>query len=441
MKNKQNKLFYPGLTIICLLFLAANLSFVNAWAEEPSDDMVITAAGKPAEGQLDVFLGESAFLKQILYTQDDIAEGVRVRGPNIAVAVDGTVMARGAGHLRLSYDAGRNYGKPQEAPFRTLLVDENSGDILSVQLHNEDKLWRSTDHGKTWKDEKIILKPNDVMKWIDETGIMKRVPREDAENIEGGYWLHTGAAESGITLRHGEKKGRLLNTATFRPYSDVHPSHRDPEKAIYSTAIYSDDGGKTWQVSQFFPESYTEEATLAELHDGRIYYNSRSHRSMARVSRDLLREEDNWRRIAWSYDGGETWEDLEISSILPDGGGYGLGYGMMGGLVRLPVKDRDILIFSNTDTGGGEREKMTVWASFDGGESWPLKRLVYAGPSAYSSLAAGRPDTISEGFIYLQFEGGEAGRYTAIQVARFNLAWLLEGELTGDGEVPNLESW
>ncbi len=25
------------------------------------------------------------------------------------------------------------------------------------------------------------------------------------------------------------------------------------------------------------------------------------------------------------------------------------------------------------------------------------------------------------------------------RVARFNLAWLLEGELTGDGEVPELE--
>ena len=26
-------------------------------------------------------------------------------------------------------------------------------------------------------------------------------------------------------------------------------------------------------------------------------------------------------------DGGETWEDLNVSQVLPDGGGYGRGYG------------------------------------------------------------------------------------------------------------------
>lgn len=123
--------------------------------------------------------------------------------------------------------------------------------------------------------------------------------------------------------------------------------------------------------------------------------------------------------------------------MLPDGGGYNRGYGLMGGLVRLPVTNRDVLLFSNTDTGGGARERMTVWASFDGGTTWPVKRLVHAGPSAYSSMYAGRPGTPSEGWIYLQFEGGKEHRYDGCMIARFNLAWLLEGEATGDGELPD----
>ena len=73
---------------------------------------------------------------------------------------------------------------------------------------------------------------------------------------------------------------------------------------------------------------------------------------------------------------------------------------------------------------------MTVWASFDGGKSWPVKRLVFEGPGAYSSLDAGRPGTPSEGWIYLLFESGGG------TMARFNLGWLLKGEKTGDGEVP-----
>ena len=66
-----------------------------------------------------------------------------------------------------------------------------------------------------------------------------------------------------------------------------------------------------------------------------------------------------------------------------------------------------------------------------------MKRLVYALHAAYSCLGAGRPGTSGEGTIYLLFEGGPDGPYTAMQFARFNLAWILGGEPTGDGEVPD----
>jgi sialidase-1 len=97
------------------------------------------------------------------------------------------------------------------------------------------------------------------------------------------------------------------------------------------------------------------------------------------------------------------------------------------------VKGQDILIFSNIDTPKATRERATVWASLDGGKSWPVKRLIYEGKSAYSSLTAGRPGTKTEGWIFLHFEGGPKG---ASQVARFNLEWLMRGEKTGDGRLP-----
>ena len=143
------------------------------------------------------------------------------------------------------------------------------------------------------------------------------------------------------------------------------------------------------------------------------------------------RPQNTRRREAWSHDGGETWTDYRIVDVLPDGQQH-RSYGCMGGLVRLPVADRDILIFSNLDTNEAKRERATVWASFDGGETWPIKRLVFDGPSAYSSLNAGRQGTASEGSIYLNFES-EGGA----KVARFNLSWLLAGEPTGDGKVPD----
>jgi hypothetical protein len=56
-----------------------------------------------------------------------------------------------------------------------------------------------------------------------------------------------------------------------------------------------------------------------------------------------------------------------------------------------------------------------------------VKRLVYDGPSAYSNLGVGRHGTPSQGRIVLVFEGGPKGAHAAVQVASFNLAWLLDG--------------
>lgn len=427
-------------------FLAALILFFLISGCEPTAEdspVPITAEEKPTEGGVEPFQSEPFFHKEVVFSDDK-----NVREPYLSVAVDGSILVlrnqvNGIAHLRRSEDGGESWGSVIEVPFgwgfSNFIIDENTGEILVVKMHDStDSLWRSIDYGQTWEGEQMILKPNEVMKWLKQTGLKERGARNDSEADKPKYFIHANASESGITLRHGENKGRLIVSATFRPHAEEHPSDRDPVDALYSCAIYSDDGGATWKVSGFFPEGYTEEAALAELHDGRIYYNSRSHHGFydSNLSRNLQSDEA-LRREAWSYDGGQTWEDLRVNEVLPDGGGYNRGYGMKGGLVRLPVKDCDILIYSNSDTGGGEREKMTVWGSFDGGESWPVKRLVNEGPSAYSSLSAGRPGTPSEGMVYLLFEGGPEHRYSAMQVARFNLSWLLEeGEMTGDGEIP-----
>ena len=425
---------------MALLTVHALLFALVAGAMQADAPSALTAAGHPSEGPLDVFLGEPCFDRQIIFEG-----GEGVREPYLAIAVDGTLLAlrNKAHHLRRSEDGGQTWGDIIEVPFgyldTNMIVDENTGDILTVRLWEErDRLWRSKDHGKTWQEEDIVLKPNEVMKWLEQTGLKTRGTNEGSATDSGKYFMHANANESGITLRHGKHRGRLLATATFRPHAKAHPSDRAPVDVIYNCAVYSDDGGATWQVSGFFPEGYTEEGAVAELSDGRIYYNSRSCKGFYDKARAReLADDERLRRTAWSCDGGQTWESLEVNPVLPDGGGYDRGYGMKAGLTRLPVKDRDILIYSNSDTAGGAREKMTVWASFDGAKTWPVKRLVYAGPSAYSSMVAGRPGTPGEGRIYLLFEGVESHAYNGMQIARFNLSWILKGEQTGDGEIPD----
>lgn len=97
----------------------------------------------------------------------------------------------------------------------------------------------------------------------------------------------------------------------------------------------------------------------------------------------------------------------------------------MAGLVRLPISGHDILLLSNIDSPEG-RINGTVWVSFDGGITWPVKKSIEAGGFAYSSMVAGRKGTASEGKIYLFFEGGGHPETTG-NMAIFKLTWLLDG--------------
>jgi sialidase-1 len=224
--------------------------------------------------------------------------------------------------------------------------------------------------------------------------------------------------EHGLTLQRGKHKGRLIRASRY--YAGQ--NHRSKWSQHFTNAIYSDDNGKTWKTSDPFPANGTGEATIAELSDGTLYYNTRRH---------WAEEGANPRRrwTAISNDGGETWTNLQFSEVLPDGP-QNTDYGLMAGLTRLPLGCQDVLIYSSVDSDNG-RNHGTVWASFDGGKSWPVKRLLESGSFAYSSMTSGRTGTPTEGWIYLHYETNGGSK-----VARFNLSWILKGELTGDGSIP-----
>jgi sialidase-1 len=242
----------------------------------------------------------------------------------VVTAPDGTVVAfqsPGGGTCRRSRDGGKTWDAEIEiapdAKEGRALVDETRGHLLYVNP-GRGWLYRSTDHGATWQREAVQVRP-------DGFG---NVPLTEG----------VSAMQAGITLAFGKYRGRLLmparvmgpkssNAVEWRPYH-------------YSTALYSDDGGAIWQTSKPFPVLGTGEAALAELSNGYILYNSREH--MSRGNRFL----------AHSENGGDLWMSPYRSPELPDGA-RGTSYGLMGGMVRLPVPEHDILLYSNADTEVG----------------------------------------------------------------------------------------
>ena len=283
-------------------------------------------------------------------------------GTNIVTARDGTVIAfqsMASNKIRRSPDGGRTWGAEIEigpgATYGNAVVDETSGDILYVNPAKQ-WLWRSRDHGLTWgaRASPCVL--------TDSASFPTRFPP-----CSRGSRSNSDRTKAGCSCPPGFRDQSIPTTSQWRPYH-------------YSTAVHSDDGGATWQTSKPFPVLGTGEAALAEISDGSILYNSREHMTPGN------------RFMAWSYDGGELWLNAYRMADLPDGP-RGSSYGCMGGMIRLPIDGRDVLIYSNLDTDAGRmpeqvgasitkgREKITAWVSLDGGRTWPVKRLVYDGPA------------------------------------------------------------
>jgi sialidase-1 len=321
------------------------------------------------------------------------------RFPNVVIGMDGSVVTSWGSkdiRIRRSEDGGKTWNPPisvSNPGFQGggMTVDENTGSMFLFVEEGHPvsplKVYKSLDNGETWNEEDVKILPNNL-----------------------GHIPSMHMNEHGITLKKGKFAGRIIRPTRY--YGEG--NHRDYWDSHYTNAMFSDDGGKTWQTSEPFPAFGTGEATLVELDNGTIYYNSRRHKSTDGLN-------PRRRYTAFSQDGGMTWKGLEVCEELPDGD-QNRDYGLMAGLVRLPVKGQDILIFSNIESPAG-RHHGTIWASFDGGKSWPVKRLVEEGSFAYSSLNVGRKGTPSEGLIYLFYESDGGAK-----MARFNLAWVLHGK-------------
>lgn len=241
----------------------------------------------------------------------------------------------------------------------------------------------SSDEGLTWNIRKIAVLPNRL-----------------------GYTASPHGSGAGITLKHSLHKGRLVCPAR---YSTGTYSDREGLKIhCFNSAIYSDDHGNTWKTAMPVQQG-TGEGTLAELPDGRIYYNSRAY------------FDDNARYIAWSHDGGESFGEFKTEPQLIEP-----RFGCNASLMHVCYEGKSVLVFANP-RHLSERVQMTLSVSFDHGETWKAARCVNAGPSAYSSLGWSE----AEKRFFLLYETGKEDAYEGFSMAEFDMEWLLEGYCSG----------
>ena len=191
--------------------------------------------------------------------------------------------------------------------------------------------------------------------------------------------------------------GRIMFVAAIRETT---------AQSLNNYAVYSDDNGATWHVSGRASMG-GDEAKVVELSDGRILMSIRhnGHR---------------WYNI--SQDGGETWQ----SSVST-----------WNDLVT-PACNGDIIRYTSVNQGyntnrllhslpyGSERSHVTVYVSYDEGETWPVSKCIVPYSSAYSSLCVLPDGTI--GLYVEEKQNGETGYSTVFY--NFTLDWLTNGEDT-----------
>jgi sialidase-1 len=266
------------------------------------------------------------------------------------------------------------------------VVDSATGTIfLTLTRDNDDVLvTTSKDDGVTWSKPEVITKQVKKAGWT---------------------WYATGPGV-GIQLREGPHKGRLL----------IPCDHREPRgeaKPTISHCFWSDDGGKTWQLGDDVA-LHTNECQAVELPGGGVLLNMRNYWG----SDGKQPEKGKMRAVARSKDGGKTWGGLTFDKALPEPV-------CQASLIRYSWAekgDKGRLLFSNPATQQG-RNTLTVKLSTDDGATWPVSKVLCAGPSAYSCLAA-----LPGGEVGCLYERGEKTPYEKITLARFPLDWLTGGK-------------
>ena len=263
--------------------------------------------------------------------------------------------------MKRSVDHGRSWGPAATLPFAVhdeqrprlhraqTLHDPRSDAIYLFDDPNELPnvapavcevfIWKSTDGGTTWR----LLEHTSTMANASGSGL-----------------------GSGIVL----PSGRLL--VGQRNGCNAH-------EAFGAHALWSDDGGDTWQAGQ--PTLSTpgvppaNENQIALLSNGSLLMMARAQGGRWGMAAST------YNRVSLlSRDGGRTWSAPRVESALA---GFATCEGSL-------LSHRGRLVFSHPEGPLGARSHLTIRTSRDDGETWGGGEhdalLVHSGYSAYSSL-------------------------------------------------------
>ncbi|HOG19867.1 MAG TPA: exo-alpha-sialidase [Salinivirgaceae bacterium] len=292
-----------------------------------------------------------------------------------------------------STDGGKTWSEPilvaQGSPSGgfgdAAIIKSNSGKLVALFVGGNG-LWDSNPNNliRTY----MSTSDDNGLTWTSPTDITPQIYGPECDDPVRQQWL-------GLFFGSGHalctQNGRLMAVVAVR----------EPGiSGLHNYAVYSDDDGETWQVSQRAIIS-GDEAKVVELNNSDILMSSRTTGN---------------RLWAKSSDGGVTWGPKNSWSEI-----WG------------NACDADIIRYTSTQDGydkdrilhtlpnNNNRRNVTMWISYDEGTTWPIKKTIAPNQSAYSSITI-----LPDGTIGVYLEEDETVPYK-MYFLNFSLNWLTNG--------------
>jgi sialidase-1 len=252
----------------------------------------------------------------------------KLQAGNPAPVFDLTDPAYPKGRLFLFYNTGNNH--------------ENE----VRKGHGLREVWyrTSVDAGKTWSE------PVNITTQVHKP---KQPQVNPSYNFSEDWRSYANTPGHAMQFVSGVYKNRIYIAANHSE-GGPRPSATD----YVAHGFYSDDHGKTFQLSENIPLEGSNESTAAEISGGRLMFNARNQKGDVKA-----------RIVATSSNGGAKWDTTYFDHRLPDP--------VCEGSILTVGKNKkhNILAFSNAaDTKN--RDNLTLRISFDDGKTWEKSYLI-----------------------------------------------------------------
>lgn len=272
-----------------------------------------------------------------------------------------------------------------------LITSYNSGAVTEAQIMRGEATWEQS--------RRVFVQSS------GNDGRSFTAPREITVGVKLPHWrwYATGPGHA-VALTHGPYAGRLVIPANHSVAPPGGSGDTGQEPKYYGAhAIYSDDGGRSWELGFMEDPTVTydgvnnaNESLAAELPDGRLYFSARDQHGTSVGNRLDTYSSDGGESIDRGYEVQPTLNDVPI---------------VQGSVLQLAGRDGGLL-FSGPSVPTA-RQSMAIWRSGDGGRSFAKVRTLSEQRAAYSDLV--QPDRRTVGILY---ETGVSGTYETIEFRR-----------------------